>query len=263
MQQRLPFKMALVGAAFVGVTTAFLVWPLSDRAGHAGGPSWAARARVPGGTSDDFAGPSLAPAWQIEGPDGVLGVTATEGSDAFLRLSTPGGNSDAWETNNAARAMQSVADEDLEFVARFLSTPAERYQMQGFLVEADADHWLRFDTYSDGEELYAFGAVTEDGASTAHFNVVLPVDEAPYLRLTRTGDEWRFDWSADGTDWTTAGTVTHDIPIAAAGVFAGSRVTPSGYTARVDYFENSAAPLTDEDASLEPENAGPAAETDG
>ncbi|MCB6180265.1 hypothetical protein LHP98_19385, partial [Rhodobacter sp. Har01] len=79
---------------------------------------------------------------------------------------TPDGTYDAWNTNTAARAMQTTADDDFQLEARFLSLPATKYQGQGFLAEQDAQNWLRYDTFSDGRKLYAFAAVTVDGVST-------------------------------------------------------------------------------------------------
>ena len=39
------------------------------------------------------------------------------------------------------------ADEDFGIEAKFLSTPTQHHQMQGLLIEQDADNWIRFDTY--------------------------------------------------------------------------------------------------------------------
>ncbi|MBI6630135.1 hypothetical protein, partial [Pontibaca salina] len=77
--------------------------------------------------SDDFSGPSLDDlVWTIEGPTGVAGSVGTDANDAYLELVTPDGNYDAWRTNNGARAMQAVSDEDFQVETRFLTTPSER-----------------------------------------------------------------------------------------------------------------------------------------
>ncbi|MCP4306218.1 MAG: DUF1349 domain-containing protein, partial [bacterium] len=126
--------------------------------------------------SDDFSSGVLDPVWTTLGPAGAsvgLGTTATDG---YLELVTPDGNYDIWNTNNSARAMQSVSDGDFELSTRFLTTPSEKYQMQGFLVEQDADNWIRFDTYSTGSSLKAFAAVTVDGNSTTQINLTVPGD---------------------------------------------------------------------------------------
>ncbi|MCP4304966.1 MAG: DUF1349 domain-containing protein, partial [bacterium] len=158
--------------------------------------------------SDDFSSGVLDPVWTIEGPAGTSAGLATTVDDAFLLLETPDGSHDVWGTNNGARAMQTVVDEDFQLETRFLTTPTEQYQMQGLLVEQDANNWIRFDTYSDGTNLRAFAAVTVNGNSTARFNVVVPAD-SQYLRVTRADDDWTLEYSSDGVNWTAAGSFTH------------------------------------------------------
>ncbi|MCP4306230.1 MAG: DUF1349 domain-containing protein, partial [bacterium] len=201
--------------------------------------------------SDDFSSGVLDPVWSVEGPAGTSAGLATSAEDAFLLLETPDGNHDIWETNNGVRAMQAVVDEDFQLETRFLTTPSEKYQMQGLLVEQDADNWIRVDTYSTGSSLKAFAAVTVDGNSTTQINLTVPGD-SQYLRVSRAGDEWTFEYSNDGVNWTTAGSFTHAMTVASAGVFAGNTGQADGFTAQVDYFENTASPLTTEDGNPVP-----------
>jgi len=213
--------------------------------------------------SDDFAGGDLDPAvWSVEGPAGISAATDGNASDAFLELVTPDGNYDAWGTNNSARAMQDVSDVDFQIEARFLSTPAERFQLHGLLVEQDADNWLRFDTYSDGNVLRVFAAVTTNGSSSSRVNAQIQAGEAEYLRVDRTGDTWTYEYSADGINWTTAVSFTQAITATAAGVFAGNVAQATGYTAQVDYFEVASDPIVDEDGSHVPVNTAPVAQDD-
>lgn len=212
--------------------------------------------------SDDFAGGILDPIWRIEGPSGVSSGLATNATDAFLALVTPDGAYDVWNINGSARAMQDTADTDFQLETRFLSQPTEKFQMQGFLVEQDASNWLRFDTYSDGKKLYAFAAVTVNGVSSSALKVAIPGNIAPYLQLTRTGDQWTLAYSTDGANWTTAGSFLHSLNVASTGVFAGNTGAATGYTAQVDYFENTAAPIANEDGAITPVNAAPDAGND-
>ncbi|MCP4307214.1 MAG: hypothetical protein GY788_20560, partial [bacterium] len=124
-----------------------------------------------------------------------------------------------------------------------------------------ADNWIRFDTYSTGSSLKAFVAVTVDGSSTAQLNVTVPGD-TQYLRVTRAGDQWTFEVSSDGVNWTAAGSFTHAMTVTSAGVFAGNTGDADGYTAQVDYFENTANPLATEDGSPVPVNEAPVAADD-
>ncbi|MEM9969926.1 MAG: cadherin-like domain-containing protein, partial [Pseudomonadota bacterium] len=201
--------------------------------------------------SDDFSAGSIAAAWTPVTPNGSQITLGTSGDDAFVQLETPNGDFDIWDQNGGARLMQSVADEDLSIEARFLSTPTERFQMQGFLFEQDANNWVRLDTYSDGTNLRAFGAITVNGNSTAQFNVVLPT-AAPFLRASRQGDLWTLEYSADGAAWTTAGSFTHAMSLTTAGLAAGNTGRAKGYVATVDYVQNTASPIQDEDGTITP-----------
>ncbi len=213
-------------------------------------------------SSDDFSSPFLDPAWTVSGPAGIDASLAANTSDAFLALVTPDGNFDAWNTNNSARVMQAIGDDDFTLETRFLSTPSEQYQLQGILVEQDAQNWLRFDTYSDGQRLYAFVAVTVNGVSSPALQIEVPEGTANYLRVARQGDVWTYDYSNDGENWTTAGSITHNLTASSAGIFAGNVGNATGFTAQVDYIEFASDPITDEDGAFEPPNFAPVAGDD-
>jgi regulation of enolase protein 1 (concanavalin A-like superfamily) len=205
--------------------------------------------------SDDFDTSSLDGSWRIEGPAGTtsLGVSAT---DAYLQIAVPaGGDYDAWGNNTTTRVMQDAADTDLTVSAGFLTMPTatQRYQMQGLLFEADANDYIRFDVHSTGSKLYAFAAVTTNGVSSSRIMRTINAADADHLRVTRTGDTWRFEASGDGESWTVLGSFNYDLALSAAGVFAGSTdndLAGPGYVSRVDYFEVSGDPILDEDASV-------------
>ncbi|WP_415184803.1 cadherin-like domain-containing protein [Phaeovulum sp.] len=213
-------------------------------------------------TSDDFAAPALNPVWQIAGPAGVSASVAANATDAYLALVSPDGSNDVWNTNNGTRAMQAITNDDFQIETRFLSQPTAKFQMQGLLVEQDAGNWVRFDTYSDGKNLYAFAAVTVNGKSTAQFKVTVPGGDAPYLQVTRDGDQWTFAYSTDGETWTAAGSFSHSLVASSAGVFAANTGAASGFTALVDYFENTASPIMNEDGNIVPVNVAPVAGDD-
>src|SRR6056297_1713618 len=166
--------------------------------------------------SDDFSDGVLASVWSVEGPTGTSANLATNATDAFLELVTPDGNHDVWGANNSARAMQDISDGDFQLQTRFLSTPTQKYQLQGLLVEQDTDNWLRFDTYSDGSKLYAFAAITVNGSSSMGFKVQIPEGTAPYVQVTRAGDLWTMEYSTDGTTWVTAGSFTQSLTATSA-----------------------------------------------
>ena len=206
--------------------------------------------------SDDFSAATLDSVWRIEGPAGISHALSADGTDAWLELITPDGNYDVWGTNNGARAMQDVADDDMVVETRFLTTPTGQYQLQGLLFEEDSDTWIRFDTYSDGSKLYAFAAVTIDGTTSSRVQVRINGGSAPYLRVSRDGDVWTMEYSTNGATWVTAGSFTQAIELTAAGVVAGNTGNATGFTAQVDYFEIDSDPLLTEDDGIVPLDPG-------
>ena len=146
--------------------------------------------------------------------------------------------------------MQPAADEDFEIEVKFESEPTQAIQSQGLLVEQDATNFIRFDVYSDGSSLNVFGAAFTDGSpdtpiSRRHRS---GVDD---LSAPRThGDQWTARYSYDGVTWTTAGTFSHALTVWSVGVFAGNFDPNPAYTAVVDYFFETSAPVLPEDASL-------------
>ncbi len=206
--------------------------------------------------SDDFFASVLSGDWAVFGPSGTSTNLATSGEEAYLELTTSPGDHDVWTQNRSSRVLQAVADEDFDVVAKFLSTPTAQYQMQGILVEEDADSWIRFDTYSDGNTLYAFAAVTLDGFPTALINVAIPGGSAPYLNVTRSGDVWTFSYSTDGASWTVAGSFTQALNVTAIGPFAASTGAAPGFTAEVDYFFDATnLPAVEDGMSTDPNTA--------
>lgn len=196
--------------------------------------------------SDSFSGAALDPSWTLEGPAEIAAGLSRDGVEAWLDLVTPDGRFDAWRANTGARIMQPAADEDFRIAARFLSTPAETFQMQGLLAEEDADTWVRFDIHYRRGHLYAFGAVTEDGVSTRQFRTEIFSADASHVRVDRDGDTWTMDWSADGRTWTEAGRFDKALAVTKVGVFAGNTGPATGYTARVDWFDSGTDRLGDE-----------------
>ena len=211
--------------------------------------------------SDDFSSGALDPlVWSFAAPPGATVASDTAGQEAFIRLETPPGDFDPYDTNNGARIVQAAADEDFQLVTRWLTSPDAQYQGQGFLVEQNAGTWLRFDVYSNGSKLFAYGGATTDGDTRTKFNVSLGTTEMPYMRLTRTGDQWTFELSADGSNWTVSRSFTEAITVTAVGLMSSSSGGAPGYIAEADYFENTAAPFVTEDGGST--NTAPAASDD-
>ena len=222
--------------------------------------------------SDDFNTASLNSQWNFIDSvgDSSYQLTGTNTSDAYLEMTVGGGVAhDMWKNNtNAVRVMQAADNSDFGLEVKFASQPNQQYQIQGILVEQDSDDWLRFDTYHDGNNFYVFAAATTNGSSKNQLKVAVPLGAASHLQVNRQGDTWTFLYSSDGNNWNTAGSFTHALTVTQVGTFAGNAGSNApAFTAQVDYFFNSEAPIIPEDqqnpipvanddiASVNPENS--------
>lgn len=193
--------------------------------------------------------------------DGQVKLVGTGTTDARVELSLPKGPShDPYHVNRSLRIMQPIADVDFELVIKFENDPTERYQLHGFIVEQDADHWLRFDTLHDGSSQRVFAGVTVSGTTSARFNSAIAAGSARYLRISRVGDLWTCDYSADGVAYTPAGSFTQAYTVTSASVFVANHASSGdspAHSAIVDYVFDTAVPVADEDMSAEPDVRAP------
>lgn len=200
--------------------------------------------------SDDFHSASLDPRWQYVNPVGDA-VVVMSGTNVLIHV--PGGASHTlWSSCDCApRLLQSASNTDFAIEAKFDSEPSLRHQMQGFVVNEDADTYLRFDVHHDGSSARIFAAYLNGiNPPSTKISLALP-SIPPYLRVTRTGSTWDYSYSFDGSAWTTAGTFTRGMTVTQAGLFAGNSNdqvynTPD-FVADIDYFFNTASPIIPED----------------
>jgi len=197
--------------------------------------------------SDVFNGTSLnLGAWTLVDPvgDAILLMTGTQ-----LAISVPGGSShDVWTSGNfAPRIMQAASDTDFSVEVKFDSVPSEAYQLQGLLVEADSDTFLRFDFYSNGSDLKVFAASIDNGSASIRTNQTISSGTALYMRVERQGDQWTQSYSNDGTNWFIAASFSFTLPVSSVGVFVGNAGSnPPAYTGVIDYFHNTTNPVLSE-----------------
>ena len=185
--------------------------------------------------SDEFSTTSLGSHWSWLDPVGDASRVAT-GSHA--QLSVPEGVShDLWTgALRAPRLLQSASDVDFEVEVKMDSPVSTKYQLQGLVVQQDADDLIRFEVHHDGGSPRVFVATITNGVASARRNVAAP-SEAPYwLRLGRQGDSWTFESSADGVTWSTVTTFTHAMSVAQVGVFVGNHTPSPEHTASFDHF---------------------------
>ncbi len=199
--------------------------------------------------SDDFVGDTLDRSfWK---PVDAVGDGAIEQSDGSLKLSvTEGEDHDLWaDGNRSLRVVQRVPDGDFSLEAKFLSTPTRRFQNQGILIEQDDTNFTRFDIYSNGTSLFVFCATFQNGEPETHFNQQINTEDAYYLRASRTGDFFVYEYSNDGETWYEFGSAFNSLFVHQLGVYAGnaSGENSPAFTAEVDHIFNTNSPITPED----------------
>jgi len=196
--------------------------------------------------SDDFNGDSLnGDLWTFVTPLGD-GQVSVEGGSAYLHVPA-GSNHEVWTTgNHSSRIVQSMPDDNFEIEARFSSSLEQRFQMQGFVVEQDDDNFLRFELYSDGNDVKVLAAVIAGSTAVVETNELLGITAPYYLRLSRQDPNWVLSASSDGETWEVAAAFAQGATVRSVGVFAGNYdedgAAPA-FTAVVDYFTNTAAPV--------------------
>ncbi|MEO0480980.1 MAG: hypothetical protein AAF196_16035 [Planctomycetota bacterium] len=212
-------------------------------------------ARVVAQNSDDFNACDLdTGVWTVVDPmaDGEVSLIGTGTGDAKLRMSIPGGsNHDAWGTNGALRAVQSVADADFTIEAKFDSAGSFQFQDQGLLIEQGPMDFIRFDVFSDGQVSQLFAASSTAGNPVAWNMSTLPIEFPVVLRAERVGDLFTLSYGAPGGAMTPFVVQSHTLTVTAVGPYVGNfnsnPAAAAAFTAEVDYFSSISDPLTGED----------------
>jgi len=183
--------------------------------------------------------------WTFVDPIGDSTLTMT-GSQARIALPA-GSRHDLWaNANEVSRLRQSAPNADFEVEVKFDSSVAAGYQLQGVVVEQDAQNLLRLEVFHDGDGTHLFAAAIAGGsASVQHYSDV--AGGAPtYLRVKRTGNFWTLSHSRNGTSWTSA-TFSYPLTVASLGPYAGnSGASPPAFAGQIDYFRE-ITPVVDPD----------------
>ena len=208
-------------------------------------------------TSDDFHDTTYTKSlWRFSQP-GQTRFAGTGTQDAWLVMDIPNGTRmDFWtDVKNAPAAFQNVTNGDFEVVARFQSVSAATYQSEGIVIKQDANTLLRFDcNYNTGRtNNLLFHSAILNGWNVTTFSTteMTGISGQVWIKVKRAGDTWTGSYSADGTTFTQAAQFTQVITADSVGVFVANGTptggTPPGITCNVDYFFNSASPITPED----------------
>lgn len=195
--------------------------------------------------SDNFNTTTLNTAiWTFVNPLGDATALTMTGSEA--QIFVPGGiDHDAWTLGNrTGRLMQSASDGDFQIEAKFNATLASTYQFHGLIVEQDVSHYLRFDVVRMGANTNAFCAWMSGATASTKLNKVIDGSAPLYLRVTRSGQSWSYQFSHDGSAWTQLVSFTQAMTVTKVGVLVGNAEGSSSpaFTGRIDYFSNTAEP---------------------
>lgn len=195
--------------------------------------------------SDNFNATTLDTSiWTFVNPLGDATSLTMTGSEA--QIFVPGGiDHDAWTLGNrTGRLMQPSTDGDFQIEAKFNATLASTYQFHGLIVEQDIAHYLRFDVVRMGANTNAFCAWMSGATASTKLNKVIDGSAPLYLRVTRSGQTWTFQYSHNGTAWIQLIGFTQAMTVTKVGVLVGNAEgsRSPAFTGRIDYFNNTAAP---------------------
>ena len=202
--------------------------------------------------SDDFNRCTLdTEVWTFINPrnDATLSANGFE-----LQMDVPGGQShDVWNGGNfAPRIMQTTNNVDFSVDVKFLTSVTQNVQLQGLLVEQDADDFLRFNVQAEGGQVKVLGVDFTSGSPSVKFSRTLgitPVNQPIYLRLVRSDITWQLLYSFDGFDWQNGGSFDRSLEVSTVGAFAGNSGSDApAYTSVIGYFFLTDAPIEPEDS---------------
>jgi uncharacterized repeat protein (TIGR02543 family) len=189
--------------------------------------------------------------WTFVDPlnDATMALTGTH-----LSMSVPAGTAhDVWTgVNNAPRLRQTVPDSDFDLIVKFDSGVSQQYQGQGVLIEQDNNDLLRYEfVRHNTNNTNVFAASIVNGGASGLVNTPIGSSNITplYLRVTRVGDDWTFQYSFDGENWNTALAHSRAMTVSTISIHVLNAVgvTSPAHTAVVDYFFNSDIPINPED----------------
>jgi len=142
--------------------------------------------------------------------------------------------------------MQNVPNADFDIEAKFTSVVNSPYQMQGILIEQDAQNYIRFDILQANCMFAVFVASFTGGNPTVIVNNQVRNGPANYFRVKRSGNVWTLAYSYDGLHWTPPFTFSRALSLTKLGAFVGNNSyngSPApAFSAKLDYFVNRASP---------------------
>ena len=207
--------------------------------------------------SDNFDTCGLSPRWGT--PINPLGDATIGVNGTHLTIAVPEGvTHNLWsDIDTAPRIMQDADNVNFEYIVKFDTAVSLNAQMQGIVIQQDAQNFVRFDfEYNNGLKAFAMPFQAGSPINQRKISVdILNPALAVYMKIARTDNNWVMSYSGNGTDWIDAGTIKNYIlNVQEVGIFAGnvaSKNAPApAHTAIVDYFQNVAQGPIGEDRPL-------------
>jgi hypothetical protein len=202
--------------------------------------------------SDDFHGSTLNPIWTFYAA--CCGFQRMSGTDALLIVPSVT-NHNIYNQNQGVGLLQPISNSDFEVETKFDSIVRQGDQEEGILVQQDAQNFIWFGVYNDGTSPRIYAIVTIGGTATGPYNQAIASGGTSFwMRVKRVGTTWTQSWSSDGSTYASA-TLTQSLNVTGIGPAAGnsqdtsSNPAPS-FTAAVDYFFNTASPISPPDGGM-------------
>ncbi len=184
------------------------------------------------------------------------GFVKMNGTDALLVVPS-GTDHNIFNMNQGVGLFQPSSNVDFEVETKFDSAVTLAYQLEGVVVQQDSSNFILFDVYHDGSTPRLLAVTTVAGVGTIQNSSVISSGGAPFwLRIRRAGDTWTESWSVDGKNYSVGAVFVQPMTVTAAGPIAGNALLDTNpapsFTAAVDYFFNTAAPISPADGGQPP-----------
>ncbi len=208
--------------------------------------------------SDDFNSCTLdETAWKFRDP---IGKTNYQVTGAALEINVPAGSNHDFDdgANDAPRFMQAINDEDFRISAKFDFAVELGTQMQGLIIAADEQNFIRYNVVHNGNAAYLESFIYEDGMRLQSPKLIRELDETlpymvpTYLAVERFENDWKLLYMDDSEEWVELKSFTdYPMNVAEVGVFAGNSGVPSStapaFTSSVDFFFDDYDPIDPQD----------------
>ena len=209
-----------------------------------------AAARRP--VSDDFHSSVLNPMWTFHAT-----LLRLREDERHRRITCRSERDDDIYTNQGVGLLQNIADVDFQVEMKFDSLVTQGDQVEGILVQQDAQNFIWFGVYHDGTTPRLYAVVELGGTPSLVYNT--PITIAPgstsfWMRVKRPARPGRRVGQLTVRHYNAA-ILTQSLTVSAIGPAAGNDhdsnndPTPS-FTAAVDYFFNTASPISPTDGGL-------------